>query len=44
MHTYTDWRRHYELPDNAETRREYAEYVEALQALRAASERKGVSA
>ena len=39
MHTYQDWRRHYELPDNAETRREYAEYCEALQALPAISER-----
>ena len=39
MHTYTEWRHHYGLADNAETRREYAEYVEALQALQGIAER-----
>lgn len=39
MHSYQEWRRHYDLPDNAETRREYAEYCEAFQALQGIAER-----
>ncbi|SEO92329.1 hypothetical protein [Aquisalimonas asiatica] len=42
MRTFHDWRHHYGLSDNADSRREYSEYCEALQALQAASERTGV--